>query len=226
MAQAITPRHGDRDNLRYLLLACMPAGKCITQRQQLFNIAERISSWHHAVIGRFRHLCQCTELLDGQDRYAVLSILGMEQDICNRILLEADSAMNMSRTGHIQVIRATEKLMMHVLKVRKENCLVFQPVYPYSPCTPRPYTECQLRNLILYYTMERREQLSQCVNSIASAVAETIYAYHQLCLAITTLDNHKTRRKALQLTAIDPETFSQTLNMLNPFYQLREDKRC
>ncbi len=209
----------NRSNIRYRLLAFMPKDHGSCGKIRFFHTADSIASWHHAVIGRFRHLCACTRLLEGQDRYAVLSVLGIAPELCCH-LLGNDSSMNIPDSKRTDIIRATGELMTSVLRVKKENCLVFQPASPYLPRTSRPYSECQVRNLLLYYTLERREEFSQSIGSVTAAVADTIYAYQQLCLSISTIDDINVRQEALRLTGVEPAKFRQTLDMLYPFYCL------
>jgi len=212
-----------RSNLRYRLLSSMSRGE--NSLQELFCAVDSIISWHHAVIGRFCHLCSCMRLLDGQDRYAVLSMLGIEPELCCHLLAN-DSSMNIPDAKRRDIIRATEKLMTVVLKVKKENCLGFQLAFSFSPRTSRPYSECQIRNQLLYYTMEQREQFCQCISAIATAVSDTIYAYHQLCLSISVMDDSKVRQTALKLTGVEPSRFRQTIDMLCPFYLLEGRIAC
>ena len=111
--------------------------------------------------------------------------------------------------------------MTYVLRVKKENCLVFQPASPYLPRTSRPYSECQVRNLLLYYTLERREEFSQSIGSVTAAVADTIYAYQQLCLSISTIDDINVRQEALLTASSIFIWFDLKPEFLTPIFEFK-----
>ena len=125
-----------------------------------------------------------------------------------------------------KVINTTEHLISVMLRIDNSSCSYFPGNPPYRPCSPTPYTECQLRNLFLYFTLEGRERCCQCITSITDAMASTIYAYQMMCLTISALDDGYIIAETLRVMGIQREKYDQTLSLLQPFYEEKERAAC
>ncbi len=161
-------------------------------------------------------MVDCITLLDNIDKQDVLSILGIESRLYWSIRKHSEP-FNIPHNLQRQIVGATEHLMAVLFETVRLPDGLSSGNRPCVPCASSPYTECQARNLFLYFTREYRERRYWCVSSVTDIVAATVYAYQRLCLAISILDDKDVRETALRLTGVSPEKYQSALTLLEPF---------
>jgi hypothetical protein len=163
-------------------------------------------------------------MLDTQDRETVLSILEIDPQMFTAVK-KLRRPFNMPCQLQLKVINTTEHLIAVMLRI-DTSCPYFTGSPPYSPSSPTPYAECQLRNLFLYFTLEGRERCCRCITSITDAMASTIYAYQMMCLTISALDDGYIIAEILRVTGVQREKYDQTISLLQPFCEEKERAAC
>ena len=211
------------DNARKRLLRLLLAEKDVEQREALFYKADHISTWYHSLSGRFFHLVLCIETLAVPNRKMVLRFLGMQEETFEWAVKNSSNSFNLPAAFQHHVISTAEGLFTKIFTFAPHGSCTDSSSIPSSMA---PYSECQVRNLVLSATVEGRERSYQHISSVTRAVASTVHAYQKLCLAVNSLHDAQMIEDTLHLMGMEYEKYRKALQLLEPFYAVETEGAC